>query len=66
MWMLRAAKLDDAGYDSAQVQRAYSVRQRHVLIRLQPVDGQQNAAQTGGAVLELLSETWQPGRRRSQ
>lgn len=53
------SKLDEAGYDSAQVQTFGAAND--ILIRLQPVDGQQSAAQTGGAVLELLSEPGNPG-----
>jgi preprotein translocase subunit SecF len=53
------SKLDDAGYDSAQVQTFGAAND--ILIRLQPAAGQENAAQTGGAVLDVLNSAENPG-----
>jgi preprotein translocase subunit SecF len=54
------AALDEAGYDGAVVQAFGS--ERDIVVRLQPRQGQENAAQTGGAVLEAVAQPGNPGR----
>ena len=54
------ASLDEAGYDGAIVQSFGS--ENDIVVRLQPREGQVNAAQTGGAVLEAIAEPGNPGQ----
>src|SRR5690606_1466246 len=51
--------LEAAGYSGAVVQAFGS--ETDIVIRLQPQDGQANAAQTGGAVLETIAKPDNPG-----
>ena len=52
-------RLHDNGYEGAVVQSFGS--ENDVVVRLQPRDGQQNAQQTGAAVLEVASTPDNPG-----
>jgi preprotein translocase subunit SecF len=54
------ASLDEAGYDGAIVQSFGS--ENDIVVRLQPREGQVNAAQTGGAVLEAIVQPGNPGQ----
>ena len=52
-------KLDAAGYQGATVQNFGS--ESDIVIRLQPREGQANAQQTGGAILETVQSPDNPG-----
>ena len=52
--------LEKAGYESAVVQAFGS--ETEIVVRLRPQEGQTNAAQTGGAVLEAIATPDNPGR----
>lgn len=52
--------LEEKGYQSATVQAFGS--ETDIVVRLRPQPGQENAAQTGGAVLEAIATPDNPGR----